>query len=374
LPESKQIFLLIGLCLAIVSAGLATLGGPGWVVAAGPPSQDEPPLRVVTKPIEPFVMGQEGQLTGFSIELWEEVARLDSIQYEFVLVETVEQQLEAVTSGQADVAIAAISMTPEREEVVDFSHPYFRSGLQIMTRSEPLGPVGAITAFFLSARFLFATLVLLLVLVVIGHLVWLLERNHNPDFHHNYWPGIWEGLWWSAVTVTTVGYGDKTVKGCLGRLLGMFWMLAGIFILANFTAFVTAEVAVSQLATPINGPEDLPGKRVITVAGTTAADYLRAEGIPFRQVEVIDATYPLLRSGVVEAIVYDAPVLQYHALHEGEGELVLAGDRFTREDYAIAFPTDSPYRERVNRALLEMVRTGTYDTITRHWFGAEAQN
>jgi ABC-type amino acid transport substrate-binding protein len=176
------------------------------------------------------------------------------------------------------------------------------------------------------------------------------------------------------VTVTTVGYGDKTVKGCPGRLLGMFWMLAGIFILANFTAFVTAEVAVSQLATPITGPEDLPGKRVVTAAGTTAADYLEAEGIPFRRVEVIDDAYPLLRRGVVEAIVYDAPVLQYHALYQGEGELVLVGDRLTREDYAIAFPTDSPYRERINRAMLEMVRTGTYDEIARHWFGVEAQN
>lgn len=288
MPEPKRIVLLIGLCLAFVAASLAAASGHNPAAAAGPVLQDEPPLRVVTKPVEPFVIGDQNQLTGFSIELWEELARLADISYEYVLVDTVDEQLDAVASNRADAAIAAISMTPEREEAVDFSHPYFRSGLQIMIRSEPLGPLGALLAFLLSARFLVATVTLLLILVLVGHLVWFVERKNNPDFPRRYWPGIWEGLWWSAVTVTTVGYGDKTVRGCLGRLLGMFWMLAGIFILANFTAFVTAEVAASRLATPINGPEDLPGKRVVTAAETTAAAYLRDQGIPFRQVEVID--------------------------------------------------------------------------------------
>lgn len=374
MPEPKRIVLLIGLCLAFVAASLAAASGHNPAAAAGPVLQDEPPLRVVTKPVEPFVIGDQNQLTGFSIELWEELARLADISYEYVLVDTVDEQLDAVASNRADAAIAAISMTPEREEAVDFSHPYFRSGLQIMIRSEPLGPLGALLAFLLSARFLVATVTLLLILVLVGHLVWFVERKNNPDFPRRYWPGIWEGLWWSAVTVTTVGYGDKTVRGCLGRLLGMFWMLAGIFILANFTAFVTAEVAASRLATPINGPEDLPGKRVVTAAETTAAAYLRDQGIPFRQVEVIDEAYPLLRRGVVEVIVYDAPVLQYYALTEGEGELVLVGERFTREEYAIAFPTDSPYREPINRAMLEMLQAGTYDRIVTRWFGAHGQD
>ena len=45
-----------------------------------------------------------------------------------------------------------------------------------------------------------------------------------------------------------------------------------------------------------------------------------------------------------------------------------------REDYAIAFPTDSPYRERINRAMLEMLHTGTYANIVKHWFGTQGQN
>ena len=99
MPEYKRILLLIGLCLAVMGASLGFKVSQGPAAAAGPPQQEEPPLQVVTKPIEPFVMGDQNKLTGFSIELWQELARLADIRYEFVLVDTVEEQLDAVASG-----------------------------------------------------------------------------------------------------------------------------------------------------------------------------------------------------------------------------------------------------------------------------------
>ncbi|MBM3661687.1 MAG: hypothetical protein FJW94_02160 [Actinobacteria bacterium] len=58
---------------------------------------------------------------------------------------------------------------------------------------------------------LYRLLVPILLLVVVGHIVWLVERRTNDDFPHSYLAGVWEGIWWAIVTMTTIGYGDRTV-------------------------------------------------------------------------------------------------------------------------------------------------------------------
>ncbi len=330
--------------------------------------QTDQPLQVVTKEIPPFVLKDQDRLTGFSIDLWKEIAQIAGFPFDFVEVESVTEQLDALANGNADVAIAAISMTPEREEIVDFSYPYFRSGLQIMTSSRTSSILFPLMAIILSPNFLASVGALLVTMLVVGHIVWFFERKNNPDFSRSYWPGIWEGLWWSAVTVTTVGYGDKTVKDVPGRILGIIWMFAGLFLIANFTAAITAELTLTELQSGISGPEDLPGKKVATVAGTTSAEYLTQERIPFRAVEVIDEAYDLLKSGRIEAIVYDAPVLQYYAATKGTGAVTVVGTLFVREDYGIALPSGSPHEEEINQALLEIKAAGTFEEIANHWF------
>ena len=50
---------------------------------------------------------------------------------------------------------------------------------------------------------------LFITLLIIANLIWIVERKNNQGIPENYLKGIWESLWWAAVTVTTVGYGDK---------------------------------------------------------------------------------------------------------------------------------------------------------------------
>ncbi|MDX1415271.1 MAG: transporter substrate-binding domain-containing protein, partial [Candidatus Promineifilaceae bacterium] len=319
------------------------------------------------KEIEPFVFVEQDRFTGFSIDLWKEVALHAGLNFEIVKVETVAEQLDAVKSGKADVAIAAISMTPEREEDLDFSYPYFRAGLQILTVGEPVSIFSQLFSFVFSSGFLVGLAGIMVILLVIGHIVWLVERQNNPDFPRGYWNGVWEGLWWAAVTVTTVGYGDKTVKDKWGRLLGIFWMFAGLFLVANFTAFVTAEATVSRLETSINGIEDLSGKRVVTIEGTTPADYLQKEGIPFRSTKTVEEAYSLLENDRADAIVYDAPVLQYHVASTPHTGLKLVGSPFQHDDYGIAMAPNSKYEEVINQALLELQVNGTYDELLAKW-------
>ena len=356
---------LTGLLLLCILAALTLAGS---IHASGAKQEQEDIIRVATKEIEPFVFIEKDRFTGFSVDIWKEIALLADLPYEFVEVGSVTEQLEAVKSGQAEVAIAAISMTPEREEELDFSYPYYQAGLQIMTTGKPASTFSHLLSSILSSRFLIGLAVLMVIIVAVGHIIWLVERRNNPDFPRSYLKGVWAGLWWASVTVTTVGYGDKTVKDEWGRLLAIIWMFAGLFLIANFTAFVTAEATVTRLETSIKGIEDLPGKRVVTVAGTTSAEFLQRHGIPFRAANSIDDAYAILDNKLADALIYDAPVLQYYVATINDTNFQLVGSPFMPDDYGIAMAPGSKYEEEINKALLEIKVNGTYEELAAKWY------
>jgi ABC-type proline/glycine betaine transport system substrate-binding protein/ABC-type amino acid transport substrate-binding protein len=274
-------------------------------------------LRVVTKRFEPFVIYQDTEYSGFSIELWEKIAQSLSLEYELYGVNTIAKLLDEVERGAADVAIAGISITSKREQVLDFSHAFFETGLQIMVR-EGSGSIlyeviSKVFSVIFSRELFYGAAFFFIILIIASHIIWALERRHNPQFPAHYPQGLWHSIWWAVVTVTTVGYGDKTPKGAVGRLFGVVWILAGYFVFAYFTASVTTTATVQELHGIIDGPQDLFGKQVATVEKSTAAEYLTGQGISVVLFENIDKAYPLLESGKVDAIVYDAPVLQHHA-------------------------------------------------------------
>jgi polar amino acid transport system substrate-binding protein len=333
-------------------------------------SQDRQVVTVATKEIEPFVFVDGGNVSGFSIDLWQATAQEMGVDFEYEIVTTVQDQLDAVESGQADAAIAAISITAEREEEIDFSHRYFESGLGILTRSGSSTPLLDTFRLAFSPGLLRLFVFMVLTILIAGHIIWLIERRRNEEFPQTYLRGVSEGIWWAAVTVTTVGYGDRTPIGRPGRLFGIFWMFAGLFIIANFTAGVTSQMTLQTLQGTINGPQDLPGKQIVTVAGSTSDEWLTSEGIRHQTVETIEEAYNLLDAESVQAVVYDHPVLLYYAQQNEDKDLLVPGGPFNVEDYGIAFPEGSPLREEVNRALLILTENGAYDQIYSKWYGS----
>lgn len=328
------------------------------------------PLQIATKDVPPFVFVEGEQVTGFSIDLWAEIARRANLTYEWVIVETVTEQIEGVEAATFDAAVGAISMTPERELRIDFSYPFYNSGLQIMVRSNAsLSTLDAVASLF-SWELLQVILGMLAVIVLIAHIVWLVERTRpESDFPRPYLRGVGEAIWWSAVTVTTVGYGDRTPKGLVGRLIGLIWMFAGLFIIANFTASVTARATLDGIQGTIAEPEDLVGRRVVVLAGTTGEAYARENNLRAMTVATLDAAEARLLNGQADALVYDAPVLIYYAANEGLGSVKVVGVPFNEEPYGIVLPQGNALREEINRALLEMMEDGTYDQIHERWFG-----
>jgi ABC-type amino acid transport substrate-binding protein len=83
----------------------------------------------------------------------------------------------------------------------------------------------------------------------------------------------------------------------------------------------------------------------------------------------IEDAYPLLTQGRVQAILYDAPVLQHYARTDGAGSVEVIGKPVQPEQYAIALPPDSRYRRAIDQTLLQLMADGTYASLYQRWFG-----
>ena len=207
------------------------------------------------------------------------------------------------------------------------------------------------------------------VLLASGVAVYFFERKRNPSFGGGMIKGIASGIWWAAVTMTTVGYGDKVPKSAGGRFIACIWMFSGLFIIASFTAAVTSALTVTQLKSRIAGPADLSRVRVATVAGSTSEQYLRSRHIISKKHPDVRSALVALQAGQIDAVVYDSPILRYEAHQHFSGEVHVLPATFERQDYAFAMPTDSPLRERINRVLLRKIGSPEWKDVLADYLG-----
>lgn len=326
---------------------------------------------VGTKEAPPFAMKRgDGEWRGITMDLWRELARKLGLQYE--LRETdLEGLLQGVEASNFDVGVGALTITAAREEVMDFSHPYYQAGLGIAVKAGSSGWFGVAKRLF-SFEFVSAIAALLFVLLVVGVVIWLVERKRNPEqFGGSVAEGIGSGFWWSAVTMTTVGYGDKAPITFVGRLIGLVWMFAAIIIISSFTAAIAASLTVSELETNVTGPGDLPQARVGAIAGSTGSAYLEKRELKYQPFATAEEGLQALNEEKIDAMVHDAPILKYMTLNDFNAELLVLPELIDKEFYGIALPAQSPYREELNRALLEVLSGPEWKIIVGKYLGKE---
>jgi ABC-type amino acid transport substrate-binding protein len=168
--------------------------------------------------------------------------------------------------------------------------------------------------------------------------------------------------------IATGEYGDSDAASVTKRVVvGAMWLL-GVVLVALFTASVTSSQTVARLRSDIRGPEDLPGKTIGTASGSVAAEYLSKLGLPFVPVTSADEGFRLLSQGSVQAIVFDAPTLQYWVARRGDSRFLVVGPIFRPEKYGIVVAEGSPLRKKINAALLRIFDDGTYEQLYKKWF------
>lgn len=329
---------------------------------AAPPASE---IAVATRVIEPFVMEDGAQISGFSADLWRAIAAELGLKSRFVMYKTLPELLGSVGKGETAAGIAAISITADREKKFEFSQPMFRSGLSIMVPDDgnKLDVIGQI----FSRDMLKAVCLFFLILIIPAHLIWLLARGRDEGLpiSRAYLPGIFDAVFWCAESMG--GAAQAHPKRVVARIIAVIWVYAGLVFVAFFTAYATTSLTMQGLKGAINGPSDLAGKRVAVVQGSTSARY--AEGLRARTAGFPDfkTAADAMLAGKADAVVYDAPVIQYYT--KNHTTVRIAGSTFRSENYGILFPLGSPLRRPVNEALLRLFENGVYDSLNKKWFG-----
>lgn len=354
---------------ALVAAGV---GLPGLTASAAPGPPPQRTITVATHDLEPFVMTRGNIKSGFTIDIVDQIAKHGGWNVEYVDVPDVGSQLRSVTENRTDAAAGAISITADRAERFDFSQPILNAGLQIMVPASHAASSSPGLQDFLRLLFsrtmlvwLFAALVLT---IVPAHIIWLIERRHSDAMvSRSYFPGIFQSFAWGLGMLAAAA--DDSPRHWGTRALAVLWAFVSIIFVAYYTATLTANLTVAKFDARISSPSDLVGREVCTVENTTSAAFLNEQGIGFTGVPTIDACYSGLKDDIYEAVVFDAPVLQFYVANEGAGSAALVGTVFQGEDYGIAFRNGSELRKQADSALLLMREDGDYDLIKQKWFG-----
>ena len=327
-------------------------------------------LTVGTKEAPPFSMkDNDGRWTGISIDLWRQIATELNLNYEFRELNQY-NLLEGLTNGSLDVVVAELTITPERLDRFDFTYPFYTTGLGVAVPFKEKNALIALIKQLLSRTVLGILISIFFVLLLVGIVVWLFERKRNPEqFGGNVIQGIGSGFWFSAVTMTTVGYGDKHPKTIGGRIASLIWMFTAIILVTFFTAAITSMLTVKQLETSVRGIEDLKKALVGTMPYTTSESFLKNSLISFKTYKSVDEGLEALINGEIKAFVYDAPELRYRIKQRFQGKLDVLPHTYSQENYGIALVNNSPLRKSMNRVLLQKIRHQEWQETLYHYLG-----
>lgn len=324
-------------------------------------------LTVATVTRAPFSMIENGKDTGFSIDLLDEVAQNLNWTYSVNRFESFGDMLGAIQDGSADAAVANISITASREAVMDFSQPIFEAGLQIMTPSDP--NTGSMWHILFSKDLVLAILGAFALLLGGGMLMWRLERKHQDYFDLNAREAMFPAFWWALNLIVNGGFEERQPRTPLGRLFGVVLVISSLFFVSVFVARITAAMTVGAIQANVSDINDLYGKNVGTISGSTAADFLDKRDLGYAEYSDVGLLFNAFETEEIDAVVFDAPILAYYVNAQTNNRARLVGQVFLAENYGIALPSGSPLSEQINQSLLELRENGTYDRVYKKWFG-----
>lgn len=327
-------------------------------------------LRVGYTTAPPFIIEEQGQLNGVSVWLWENCAKELGLTYELIPMDFSEL-LDSLKTGAIDLSINPLTITSNRMESIDFTAAFYASHSIVV--KDYLSPLQRLLRFLrsiFSLSFLSGFLVLIFLVFFFGLLVWHFERRENHETFRNSWKGVWDGIWWSVVTMTTVGYGDKAPTSRGGKIIALVWMLTGLLFVSGLTASIASSLTVDRLSADVSDLKAYKDKKVGTITRSSSKEYL--DNLFFKKVEVFsnvpDGLDALLEHEI-EAFVYDEPILRYRLMNDPEyAELEELPKRFNVQFYAFGLSKRRhEFRAQISKKVVDIIERSKWQDILNEY-------
>jgi polar amino acid transport system substrate-binding protein len=355
---------------------------------AGPPPENLPsPVPFPPVPKQKLIVGlaegppfdireADGSWTGISVELWRQIANELGLQYEFRET-NLSGTFFGLAQGWLDVSVGPLTVTAPREEVCDFTHPYFTSNLAVAVPASRLPGstrfLAAIFDFSLWWAIFRVIFGLLVFMAFVALLVWLCERRANPSQFGGSGQavrGFGSALWWSAGTMTSVGCGDMSPRTVKGRVIAVIWMFVSLVLVSTFTATMASVLTTERLSqgAVVRGLDDLRQIQIGTFADSSTAQYLDANHIEY-QAFGREELFKALAKRKIQAVLYDEPFLRYVVRTQYPGQFTVHPLSLDTQLYAFAVRESSALREPINRVLLRKIHEPAWHDLLYRYLG-----
>nr|prf Glu receptor 1 [Mus musculus] len=298
--------------------------------------------------------------------------------------------------GRADVAVAPLTITLVREEVIDFSKPFMSLGISIMIKKPQKSKPGVFSfldplAYEIWMCIVFAYIGVSVVLFVLSRFSpyeWHSEefeegRDQTTSDQSNEF-GIFNSLWFSLGAFMQQGC-DISPRSLSGRIVGGVWWFFTLIIISSYTANLAAFLTVERMVSPIESAEDLAKQTEIAYgtleAGSTKEFFRRSKIAVFEKMwTYMKSAEPSVfvrttEEGMIRvrkskgkyAYLLESTMNEYIEQRK-PCDTMKVGGNLDSKGYGIATPKGSALRGPVNLAVLKLSEQGVLDKLKSKWW------
>nr|QHN69189.1 ionotropic receptor 8 [Sirex nitobei] len=344
------------------------------------------------------------QFEGYSVDLIHEISRILGFNYTFRLVpdgrygsmnrETKEWDgmMKELLDQKADLAIADLTITYDREQAVDFTMPFMNLGISILYRKpikQPpnlfsfLSPLSLDVWIYMATAYLGVS-VLLFILARFSPYEW--ENPHPCNTQSEVLENeftLLNSLWFTIGSLMQQG-SDIAPKAVSTRMVAGIWWFFTLIMISSYTANLAAFLTVERMDSPIESAEDLAKQTKIKYGalrgGSTAAFFRDSNFSTYQRMwSFMEAARPtVFTSSNVEgvervvkgrgsyAFLMESTSIEY--VIERNCELTQVGGLLDSKGYGIAMPPNSPYRTAISGAILKLQEEGKLHILKTRWW------
>ncbi|PSV30295.1 transporter substrate-binding domain-containing protein [Photobacterium sp. GB-72] len=320
----------------------------------------------------PFVMqDQFGEYTGLSILLWQQIAEKLEIPYTFKNY-PLKDLLQAVAAKEIDIGLSCLSITPEREQIIDFSHSFYETHLAIVVKSA--SHFDTFKSIITNRHLLTIIAIFVTAAAIIGGLYYLLEHRVNDKLYsmRSRPAQLIEGFILGLLFITKGPFNYYEFKTLTGRVLTVALAVFTTLFIASITAVLASTFTIGLINSDIKSPNDLANVNTGAKTASTSSQFLTRHSIAHRQYDTVVEMLDALERGEIDAAVNDDAIIKYElkiAKQNGKYEkLTVLPYQFEKQNYGIALIEQSPYEESVNRELLQFRQSNEWRNALLEYF------